>query len=104
MDDHPVGVPLPSQGLPKSGPVSNTPGVKFWTHLFFGKVCLALLAGEWPEFRGPTGQGVSDVKGVPVHWTATNNVAWEVPVPGKGWSSPVLSAGKIYVTSAISED
>jgi outer membrane protein assembly factor BamB len=55
---------------------------------------------EWPQFRGPTGQGLSGAVGVPVTWSATENVAWKVEVPGKGWSSPVLSKGKIYLTTA----
>jgi outer membrane protein assembly factor BamB len=92
------------RGLPKSVPVSNTPGVKFGMHLLFWKICLLVVAGEWPEFRGPTGQGISDAKNVPVDWTTRSNVAWQSSVSGKGWSSPVISAGKIYLTSAISED
>ncbi len=60
-------------------------------------------ADDWPEFRGPTGQGTSSATHLPVQWSATNNVAWKQPIPGKGWSSPVLHAGKLYVTSAVSE-
>jgi outer membrane protein assembly factor BamB len=78
--------------------------VKFGTYLAFCQLCLSVPAGEWPEFRGPTGQGISEAKNVPIHWTTTSNVAWEVSMPGKGWSSPVISGGKIYLTSAISED
>jgi outer membrane protein assembly factor BamB len=70
---------------------------------------LALLAGlaatasaeDWPQFRGPTGQGISTSKDVPVEWGATKNVAWNVEVPGRGWSSPVLTAGKLYLTTAV---
>ena len=58
---------------------------------------------EWPQFRGPTGQGLSAATGVPVEWSATENVAWKVEVPGKGWSSPVLSRGRLYLTTAISD-
>lgn len=56
---------------------------------------------EWPQFRGPTGQGTSLAVGVPVQWSATSHVAWKVEVPGRGWSSPVLSKGRIYLTSAL---
>lgn len=64
---------------------------------------LALHAGEteWPQFRGPTGQGISHATGVPIEWSATSNVAWQADVPGQGWSSPVLSHGKVYLTSAV---
>ena len=66
---------------------------------------LSAFAGEtdWPEFRGKTGQGISAATGVPQTWNATNNVAWKVAIPGKGWSSPVIAAGKIYLTTAIGE-
>ena len=40
-----------------------------------------LGAGQWPQFRGPGGQGVSDSAQAPVEWSETSNVAWKVPVP-----------------------
>src|SRR5689334_20440916 len=58
---------------------------------------------EWPEFRGPQQQGVSAAKNVPVRWGAEDNVVWRVEVPGKGWSSPALSGGKIYLTTAVGD-
>ncbi|HEY2951876.1 MAG TPA: PQQ-binding-like beta-propeller repeat protein [Verrucomicrobiae bacterium] len=56
---------------------------------------------NWPEFRGPTGQGLSAAHHLPVEWSGTKNVAWKQAIPGKGWSSPVLVAGRIYLTSAV---
>jgi outer membrane protein assembly factor BamB len=74
------------------------------------RICLALMVArvcaaenEWPEFRGPTGQGISQAVNVPLRWSATENVAWKVPVPGRGWSSPVLSKGRLYLTTAVGE-
>jgi outer membrane protein assembly factor BamB len=61
----------------------------------------APAAKDWPEFRGPGGQGVSDAANVPVEWDDATNVAWKVPVPGRGWSSPVLSGGRLYLTTAV---
>lgn len=61
----------------------------------------ARAAEEWPQFRGPTGQGLTDVKGLPVEWGPDKNVAWKAPVPGRGWSSPVLAGGKVYLTTAV---
>ena len=58
---------------------------------------------DWPEFRGKTGQGISAATGIPLKWSTTENVAWKVEVPGKGWSSPVIAAGKIYLTPALGE-
>jgi outer membrane protein assembly factor BamB len=60
-------------------------------------------ANDWPRFRGPTEDGHAKVKSLPLNWSATKNVKWKVPVPGKGWSSPVLSDGKIYLTTAFAE-
>lgn len=59
------------------------------------------VAGDWPQFRGPTGQGLSNATGVPVEWGTSKNVAWKVKVPGRGWSSPVLAAGRVYLTTAV---
>ncbi len=59
---------------------------------------------EWPQFRGPTGQGHSLAKNLPIEWNATTNVAWKTPVPGSGWSSPVVSRGRIYLTAAVAPE
>jgi len=64
-------------------------------------VTLSATAHDWPEFRGPTGQGHSPARGVPLKWSATENVAWQVAVPGAGWSSPVLVDGRLYLTAAV---
>ncbi len=63
----------------------------------------SLRAGEteWPQFRGPGGQGISAAAHVPVEWNATMHIAWKVALPGRGWSSPVLSKGRLYLTTAI---
>ena len=58
-------------------------------------------AAEWPQFRGPSGQGVSDAASVPLNWSETRNVAWKTLVPGKGWSSPVVGAGRVWITAAV---
>ena len=58
-------------------------------------------AGEWPEFRGPTGQGHADHEQIPLTWSASQNVTWKQPIPGLAWSSPVIHAGRIYLTTAI---
>ena len=58
---------------------------------------------EWPEFRGPTGQGIAHATGLPLQWSATQNVAWKTAVPGRGWSSPVLSKGRLYLTTAVED-
>ena len=74
------------------------------------RVALALLllassadAQEWPQFRGPTGQGHSDERGLPLNWSETSNIAWKVPVPGAGWSSPIVAGGRVWMTTAVPE-
>ena len=61
-------------------------------------------AQDWPEFRGPTGQGHAATTKLPLEWSATQNVAWKQPVPGRGWSSPSLSGGRLFLTAAAGED
>jgi len=70
--------------------------------IFFFLVLL-LTGSDWPQFRGPTGQGLSDEKGLPLQWTETTNVRWKVPIPGKGWSSPVVQGDRIWLTTATEE-
>jgi outer membrane protein assembly factor BamB len=55
---------------------------------------------QWPQFRGPDGQGHSNEKRVPLKWSETESIAWKTAVPGSGWSSPVIASGQIWLTSA----
>ena len=57
-------------------------------------------AQDWPRFRGPGGQGHSAETGLPEAWNATTNVAWKTPIPGEGWSSPIVWGDKVFLTSA----
>src|SRR5438094_192794 len=59
-----------------------------------------LRAENWPEFRGPTGQG-HYAKPLPTEWSTTKNVIWKQAVPGRGWSSPIVQDGRIYLTTAV---
>jgi len=61
-------------------------------------------AADWPQFRGPTGDGHASAKNLPTTWDETANVAWKTPIPGKGWSSPSLYQGKLYLTTAVPVD
>jgi outer membrane protein assembly factor BamB len=56
-------------------------------------------AQEWPRFRGPNGDGISDAKTVPVEWTETD-IRWRAALPGEGISSPVVWGERLFVTSA----
>ena len=62
-------------------------------------------AAQWPQFRGPQGDGhVVDPAPLPLHWSETQNVKFKVPVPGKGWSSPIVQDGKVWLTTALEEE
>lgn len=54
----------------------------------------------WTEFRGPNGTGVVADVAAPTAWSETQNVRWKTPIPGKGWSSPVIWGDQIWMTSA----
>jgi outer membrane protein assembly factor BamB len=72
-----------------------------WFFLLPFALCLQL----WPQFRGPTGQGhAADEARVPITWSETQNIRWKVPVPGQGWSSPVVADGRIWLTTALVDD
>ena len=66
-------------------------------------LCLATFAHaatDWPQFRGPDGDGHSPAKNLPLTWDTTKNVAWKTELPGKGWSSPALHKGRLYLTAS----
>jgi outer membrane protein assembly factor BamB len=64
----------------------------------------AAWAEEWPGWRGPRGDGSSAETGLPVHWSAADNVAWKVPLPGVGHSSPIVWGDRVFVTTCLPED
>jgi outer membrane protein assembly factor BamB len=69
-----------------------------------GMTCVCLgTAGErllWPQFRGSRGDGHAEAKDLPTSWNAFRNIAWQTPLPGSGWSSPLVVGDKIWVTAA----
>ncbi|MCB1277899.1 PQQ-binding-like beta-propeller repeat protein [Prosthecobacter sp.] len=73
--------------------------------LSFLGLCLTAVSSHaeslWPEFRGPTAQGFSTAKGLPTEWAPDKNIVWRSEVAGKGWSSPVVANGKIFITTAV---
>lgn len=65
--------------------------------LMISNLCAA-FGGDWTQFRGPGGLGISDDKGVPVKWSSTDNIAWKVELPGPGSSSPIVVGQRVYLT------
>ncbi len=59
-----------------------------------------LLLGQWPQFRGPDGNGVSRATGLPITWSETENVRWKTAIHGRAWSSPVVLGEQIWMTTA----
>jgi len=65
--------------------------------LLFAPAC----AENWPQWRGPSGTGVSRETGFPVEWTSATNVAWKAPLRGLGVSSPIVWNDRVIVTYQI---
>jgi outer membrane protein assembly factor BamB len=72
---------------------------------FFLFVLVNSLSAQdnWPEFRGPTGDGVAPSISLPTELGDQSNIAWEVPIHGRGWSSPVIWGEQIWLTSATED-
>src|SRR5690242_16807759 len=60
-------------------------------------------AANWPQWRGPNGDGISTETNVPIKWSATENVAWKSPLPGNGHSSPTVWEDSVFLTTALRE-
>lgn len=60
-------------------------------------------ADNWPQFRGPNGDGIADTKSLPTKWSDSQNVRWKVAIHDKGWSSPVVWGNQVWVTTARSD-
>jgi outer membrane protein assembly factor BamB len=85
----------------------NLPLLQIFLAFFLGWSGGSIHADDnaaWPQFRGPTGQGIALPGNYPVEWSASKNVAWRKPIPGKGWSSPIISGGYIYLTTAVAAE
>jgi len=77
--------------------------------LWFSATLLAEEIAEkslayWPQWRGPTFNGVAPMGDPPVRWTATDNLRWKTPIPGRGHSTPIIWRKRIFLVSAIPID
>jgi len=78
-------------------------------------LCVALLLAvskaraDWPEFRGPWGDGHvarpgdTNLVGFPLHWSETNNIKWKTEIPYRGWSTPVVMEGQVWLSTATED-
>jgi len=75
----------------------------------FASVSVAPVFADWPEFRGPYGNGYVAAEdrresiGLPITWSETENVRWKTPIPFLGWSTPVVMGGQIWLTTATDD-
>ena len=76
-----------------------------------GRACLPLAlvaaliarpsAANWPQWRGPQGQGVSAEVSFPLDWSVTTHVVWKTPIAGRGHSTPVIWGNRLFLTTAV---
>lgn len=65
-----------------------------------GSVVVSGYAADWPQFRGPQGNGIVEESGFPLRWSADSNIRWKLALPNRGNESPIVAAGRVFVTSA----
>src|SRR5262249_55327852 len=58
---------------------------------------------DWPQFRGPDGNGGSTEPNLPPGWGAKQNFAWKAELPGVAWSCPIVVGDKVFVTTAVTD-
>jgi len=74
-------------------------------------ICAVLLGAvtanaqnmAWPQFRGPESNPVGTNPRLADRWSKTENVEWSQEIPGRGWSSPIVTGGKVYLTTVITD-
>ena len=55
---------------------------------------------DWPDYRGPNGDGTSGAADLPLVWSENEHVLWKTPIPGRGWSTPVICEDRLWMTTA----
>lgn len=78
------------------------------THIFtsllpFILIFLTAASDNWPQFRGPDGNGHSDARGLPLKWSEEENIVWKTAIHDRGWSSPVIHGDQIWLTTATGD-
>ena len=76
-----------------------------------GLTCTLFLASlavqgqelAWPQFRGPDSNPVGTHARLAERWSKTENVEWSQEIPGRGWSSPIVTGGKVYLTTVTTD-
>jgi outer membrane protein assembly factor BamB len=83
---------------------ADTTGTNFMRRFLLTVLCLSGLASlanaDWRQFRGSDTTGVADGQRLPTSWDDERNIAWSAELPGRGLSSPIIVAGRVYVTAS----
>ena len=104
--NHPENTPLVCDAAPRR---INRRNMLFFCTLGLLTLCGPAAKADWPEFRGPWGDGhvsaPGDSKpvGLPLHWSETDNVKWKTEIPHRGWSTPVVLGGQVWLTTATQD-
>src|SRR5205085_3745256 len=72
---------------------------------FLPMVHLCAEDTNWPQFRGPRGDGTSISTGLPLHWSdePARNIKWKTPIHGRAWSCPVIWGTQVWLTTATED-
>jgi outer membrane protein assembly factor BamB len=70
---------------------------------FAASACTAAPAENWPQFRGPQGDGQAQAKGLPLFWSETRNIRWKTRIHDSGWSSPVIWDRQVWMTTSTAD-
>ena len=80
---------------------------RWWCFFLVGIVTILVVPAtaqdHWPQFRGVGAIGTSDNTDLPDQWSASRSVAWKKDLPGKGWSSPVVWGGRVFLSTVVSQ-
>ena len=72
--------------------------------IFVNATPTVTTAGNWPQWRGPDGLGISTEKNLPTEWSVNKNIKWKTPIAGRGHSSPIVWGNRVFVTTAVEGD
>ena len=66
-----------------------------------GSFARSASAGNWPQWRGPDGSGISNEKNLPSEWSPTRNIKWKTAIDGRSHSSPIVWGNRVFLTTSI---
>jgi len=78
--------------------------IRIFLALFIVALSILGLAEDWPQWRGPSLNGLSTEKNLPVHWSTSENVAWKLAMPSKTASTPIIWGNYIFLNVAHGDD